>query len=174
MPRARAMRGSMLSSPPKERSHRGLVRALGKRVYLHRYRGFESLPLRHRKVLSYKQTHTAQTKEIKPIDFFNSAIKRSESFISGGRGNKGRRDADDLRAAVVFAVASIDAFFRAKTIYVLRKKRQTNTNSFILSESARKAVQKKIAMKLFNREYAQLDTQKKRRLTYYASQRNPA
>lgn len=86
----------------------------------------------------------AQTKEIKPIDFFNSAIKRSDSFISGGLGNKGRRDADDLRAAVVFAVASIDAFFRTKIIHVLRKNRQTNTNNFILSDSARKVIQKKL------------------------------
>jgi endonuclease/exonuclease/phosphatase family metal-dependent hydrolase len=35
-----------------ERSHSGLVRLLGKQLYQQWYRGFESLPLRHKKVLS--------------------------------------------------------------------------------------------------------------------------
>ena len=30
-----------------ERSHSGLVRTLGKRVYSQEYQGFDSLPLRH-------------------------------------------------------------------------------------------------------------------------------
>ncbi len=42
----RVFRGKIGGS--KERSHSGLVRALGKRVSLNRLRGFDSLPLRFR------------------------------------------------------------------------------------------------------------------------------
>ena len=44
-----------------ERSHSGLVRGLGKLVYLNRYRGFESLPLRQKFAMDYlKIPHVKQ------------------------------------------------------------------------------------------------------------------
>lgn len=101
-----------------------------------------------------------KTQEITPIKIFKRANGRAEIFISGGKGNKGRRDADDLRAAVVFAVASIDAYFRSKIIYALRKKKSKQSSSF--SEPAVKIVQKIIAKRLFSgKEYSQLKQHEK-------------
>lgn len=91
-----------------------------------------------------------KTQGITPIEIFNRAHARSEVFISGGKGNKGRRDADDLRAAVVFAVAAIDAYFRFKIIDYWRKKRTSNGSNYKLSSPAEVIVKRAIAKKLFN------------------------
>ncbi len=102
-----------------------------------------------------------QPNEITPIKIFKSAHNRSKIFISGGKGKKGRRDADDLRAAVVFCVSSIDAYFRSKIIYILRKQNQSPGRSS-LPDAVKKHIQKMIAKKLFNnREYGQLKSEEK-------------
>ena len=113
--------------------------------------------------------------EVKPIDFFKIAHKRSAVFISGGKGNKGRRDSDDLRAAVVFAVASIDAFFRTKIIHVLRSKRQLNGNNpSPFSESTRKIIQRRISKELFGREYNQINQREREAVDALCESRKPS
>lgn len=102
-----------------------------------------------------------QPNEVTPIKIFKSAHDRSSNFISGGKGNKGRRDADDLRAAVVFAVSSVDAYFRSKIIHILRKKNQSSADR-LLPNSVKKHIQKMISRDLFNnREYSQLRSKEK-------------
>ena len=113
------------------------------------------------------------TQGITPIEIFNRAHVRSMAFISGGVGNKGRRDADDLRAAVVFAVASIDTFFRAKIVHILLTERSSMSN-FSLSDSTRKIIQKTIAKKIFSgREYNQLNLEEKNAVDAMCESKKP-
>ena len=59
-----------------ERSHSGLVRALGKRVNLKGFRGFESPPLRHVKILDTKYEIPDTSYAIFPsLSLFASVLK---------------------------------------------------------------------------------------------------
>lgn len=94
---------------------------------------------------------------ISPIKMFDSAHARADGFLTRGLGAKGK---DDLRAAVVFAVAAIDAFFRAKVTDYFRKNRLSDNKSKI-PELAQKLIREEIAKKNFNKEYQNLTNDKK-------------
>ncbi|TSC74045.1 MAG: hypothetical protein G01um101433_1112 [Parcubacteria group bacterium Gr01-1014_33] len=100
-----------------------------------------------------------QPKEITPITIFKSAHTRSKAFLSQGKENKTIRDADDLRAAVVFAVSLMDAYFRSKIIYILRKKNQSLDRKWF-PDAVKKPIQKMIARELFNKDSQLLPRQR--------------
>lgn len=62
-----------------------------------------------------------QISKVKPLKIFKLAHERSRAFLR--EDSQGPRAKDDLRAAVVFAVVAVDAYFRVKVIHVLRTRR---------------------------------------------------
>lgn len=90
-----------------------------------------------------------------PIQIYDSAHERAEHFLKSGQ--SGPKAKDELRAAVVFAVAAIDAFFRAKMIKYLKEQREQTGKSFQLPLAAQKIVREEVAKQTFNRkQYNQL------------------
>jgi hypothetical protein len=102
-------------------------------------------------------------KRVSAIQIFDTAYKRAEWFLSGQRADsKGRRAHDDLRAAVVFAVAAVDAFTRAKVIGVLRTRRVRSRTTFKLPEVAKELLRKYVTKETFKKEYGKALTKRER------------
>ncbi len=90
-----------------------------------------------------------------PIQIFKSAYDRAENFLVRGK-KGGPKDKDDLRAAVVFAVAAIDTFFRFKTVEHIKRQRAKNIVGFRLPFAAQKLIRDVVAKENFEREYKDL------------------
>ncbi|MEK7480375.1 MAG: hypothetical protein AAB665_03775 [Patescibacteria group bacterium] len=74
---------------------------------------------------------------IAPIQIFNSADERAKKFLGTGKGPK---DKDNLRAAVVFEVAAIDAYFRAKVVRFLKTQYEKSLKDFKMPFAAQKLI----------------------------------
>ena len=96
---------------------------------------------------------------ISPIQFFNTAHARAEGFL--GLDSKGRTPDDDFRAAVVFSVSAIDAYFHAKIIRHLRE-RQQKEGKFVMSSAAQEMILSEVAKSLTGTEYRDLENDKKK------------
>ena len=97
---------------------------------------------------------------ISPIQIFSDAHTRADSFLIGGK-KGGPKAKDDLRAAVVFAVAAIDTFFRFKIIDYLKRQRDKNLTNFKLPITAQKLVRDIVAKECFEKEYKDLKEKQK-------------
>ncbi|OGG79303.1 hypothetical protein A3A39_01900 [Candidatus Kaiserbacteria bacterium RIFCSPLOWO2_01_FULL_54_13] len=86
-----------------------------------------------------------------PIDIFDSAHKRALAFLEVGK--SGPKSKDNLRAAVVFAVAAVDTFFRVKIIKYLKEQREKRDSTFKMSPAAQKLVREILSKKSFRKEY---------------------
>jgi hypothetical protein len=84
---------------------------------------------------------------LSPIQIFNSAHDRAEIFLER---NPGKRAKDDLRAAAVFVVAAIDAYFSVKIVAHLKSEYYKNPSKFNPSLAARNLIKEQIAKRSFN------------------------
>lgn len=102
-----------------------------------------------------EQEYTALVATISPIKMFDSAHARAQGFLNRGLGPK---DRDDMRAAIVFAVAAIDAFFRRKIPDHLRK--ELVKTGFRFPESTLQLIREAVSTKNFSKSYTEVSENK--------------
>lgn len=94
-----------------------------------------------------------------PKQIFDSAHERAESFLRSSE--KGPKAKDNLRAAVVFAVAAIDAYFRAKIIKILKEQRDKNVSAFQMPLAAQKIIREAVSGHILAKHYRDLKKDEK-------------
>jgi|SRR3989344_5947514 len=94
-----------------------------------------------------------------PKQIFDSAHERAESFLKSTE--KGPKAKDNLRAAVVFAVAAIDAYFRAKIVKFLKEQRDKNVPKFEMPLTAQKILREAVAKHTLAKVYRDLKKDEK-------------
>ena len=108
---------------------------------------------------------------ISPIQFFSTAHTRAEGFL--GLDSKGRTPDDDLRAAVVFSVSAVDAYFHAKIIRHLRE-RQQKEGRFAMSPAAQEMILGEVSKSLTGSEYRDLPNDKKKLIDLACAASDPS
>lgn len=106
-----------------------------------------------------------------PIQIFELAHQRAEDFL--GLTTKGRKADDDLRAAVVFSVAAVDAYFHTKILKHFREKR-TKSGNFTLPIAAQELIREVVALELTKSEYRDLPKKKQELVNYACVSSNPS
>lgn len=105
-----------------------------------------------------------------PIDIFDSAHKRALTFLEVGK--SGPKSKDNLRAAVVFAVAAVDTFCRVKIIKYLKEQREKRGPAFKMSPAAQKLAREILAKKSFRKEYRDITKIDKEMVDTFVSSSN--
>ncbi|MDE2079609.1 MAG: hypothetical protein KGI73_04480 [Patescibacteria group bacterium] len=99
---------------------------------------------------------------------YTKAHERALSFVDG----QGRREYNKLRAAVVFETAAIDSYFRVKIISFIKKEREKK--SFQLSSTATNLLKDAIALRIFSKQFKDLNREQKELITNSLDSNKPS